>query len=89
MVIKRDTDVWELYRDHVPDFEELAGVEELLPQQPSKLHNTLARTDVLHVRGMGGGGFGDPVARARAAVQADVTSGLVTPARAAEVYRLS
>lgn len=87
-VIKRDTNVWELYRDHVPDFDELSGAEELLPQQPRRLRNVLAGTDVLRVRGMGGGGFGDPAARTRHAVQADVMSGLVTPDRAAETYQL-
>ena len=88
-VTKRATNVWELLQDHVPDFDELAGSEELLPQQPSKLHNVLANTDVLRVRGMGGGGFGEPAVRSREAVEADVLDGLVTPGRAAEIYRLS
>lgn len=87
-VVKRGTNVWELFRDHVPEFDELAGEEELLPQQPRKLDNLLGNADVLHVRGMGGGGFGRPAARDRASVRADLKNELVTPTRAAEVYRL-
>lgn len=87
-VIKRGTNVWELFRDHVPEFDELSGDEELLPQQPRKLDNPLRSTDVLHVKGMGGGGFGRPAARDRAAVRADLDNELITPTRAEQVYGL-
>lgn len=85
-IIKRNTNIWELLGDHAPSFDELEGDEELLPQQPSRLHNRLGNADVLRVRGMGGGGFGDPADRLREAVERDVRNGLVTPERAAEVY---
>ncbi|MFI6349035.1 hydantoinase B/oxoprolinase family protein [Streptomyces sp. NPDC050560] len=84
--VKRGTDVAALLRDHVPDFDELAGETELLPQQPRSLAGRLGAADVLRVRGMGGGGFGPPGARERDAVLGDVAEGLVSPERAARVY---
>ncbi|MEU1599485.1 hypothetical protein ABZ468_43450 [Streptomyces sp. NPDC005708] len=72
----------------MPSFDELSGESELLPQQPKALHNSLRNVDVIHVTGMGGGGFGAPTERAREAVLSDVAQGLVSPERAASVYGL-
>ncbi|MEU6656056.1 hydantoinase B/oxoprolinase family protein [Streptomyces sp. NPDC046900] len=88
VVIERGSDVWEKLADHVPSFDELSGESELLPQQPKALHNSLRNVDVIHVTGMGGGGFGVPTERAREAVLSDVAQGLVSPERAASVYGL-
>lgn len=45
--------------------------------------------DRLRLRMAGGGGFGDPTARDRAAVLDDVADGLVSSAAARDVYRMS
>lgn len=42
--------------------------------------------EVIRLWGGGGGGYGDPLERDPAAVAADVAAGLVSPARAREVY---
>jgi N-methylhydantoinase B len=42
--------------------------------------------EVVHIRGSGGGGYGDPLQRAVEAVVTDVRNGLVSEQRAASVY---
>ena len=53
---------------------------------PSKIATTLAEGDRLLVETAGGGGYGDPRARAREAVRADVANGKVSRKAAREVY---
>ena len=53
---------------------------------PSKIATTLAEGDRLMVETAGGGGYGDPRARAREAVRADVANGKVSRKAAREVY---
>jgi N-methylhydantoinase B len=84
--IKRSTDVMDRLAHRVPTYGELAAEEEFLPQQPVALHNTVRSGDVLHVRGMGGGGFGDPKRRVPDRVAVDVAEGLVSADRARLVY---
>jgi N-methylhydantoinase B len=86
VTIKRGTDVMRRLATTVPDFHELPGEEELLPQQPSSLTARVRSGDVVHVRGMGGGGYGDPRARDPHLVAEDVDSGLLSPDRAERVY---
>ena len=45
--------------------------------------------DRLVVMTPGGGGIGEPTSRDRAAVQADLEAGLISPAVATEVYGLA
>lgn len=47
---------------------------------------TVNTGDVIRIRTANGGGYGDPHQRERAAVEADLRNGLVTPERAREVY---
>ncbi len=61
------------------------GREEIIP---SKQLTTLDKGDRLIVETAGGGGYGDPHARARDAVGEDVRNGKVSAAAAAEVYGL-
>jgi N-methylhydantoinase B len=67
-----------------PSYDELGGDEETLAQQ-MPMHRVTS-DDVAFVRGMGGGGYGDPRQRDPALVAADVADGLVSIARAREVY---
>ena len=53
----------------------------------AKGKETVPAGSVLVLETPGGGGMGDPAARRRAAVEADVEAGLVSPAAAREVYR--
>ena len=53
---------------------------------PSKIVTTLATGDRLLVETAGGGGYGDPKCRARAAVREDVANGKVSRKAAREVY---
>ncbi|WP_242902322.1 hydantoinase B/oxoprolinase family protein [Actinomadura terrae] len=48
----------------------------------------LGRGDVIEIHTSGGGGYGDPRERSRAAVRADVRDGLVSEAAARDVYGL-
>lgn len=86
VTIKRGTDVMRRLATTVPDFHELPGEEELLPQQPLSLTARVRSGDVVHVRGMGGGGYGDPAKRDPRQVAEDVDSGLLSPDRAERVY---
>lgn len=83
IAIKRGTDVLQRLAD-VPLYEELAGPEEVLAQQTPP--RPVRAGDVVHVRGMGGGGYGDPRRRDARRVQEDVREGLVSPVRAREIY---
>jgi N-methylhydantoinase B len=49
----------------------------------------LRRDDSLYVRWNGGGGYGDPLDRSAAAVQADVQAGIVSTAAAENIYGVS
>lgn len=86
VTIKRGTDVMRQLATTVPGFDELSGEEELLQQQPSSLTARVRSGDVVHVRGMGGGGFGDPRKRDTRLVAEDVDSGLLSSDRAERVY---
>jgi N-methylhydantoinase B len=89
VTFKRGTDVWQQLRERVPAFDDLSGEPELQPQQPTRLVNPLGGADVMQVRGMGGGGFGDPLLRSRDAVRRDVRDGFVSAERARQVYGFS
>jgi N-methylhydantoinase B len=86
VTLKRATDVLERLRVAVPSFEELPGEPEVLPQQPTSLTAKVRLGDVVHVRGMGGGGFGDPLLRDPDRVAQDLEDGLLTRERAERVY---
>ncbi len=55
-------------------------------RMPSKFLTTIREGDVIRLRLASGGGHGDPLARAPAAVLADVVDEKITPAFAAEAY---
>ena len=55
---------------------------------PLKGKSPIAAGDRLRVRYPGGGGFGDPKKRDRAAVAADLEAGLISETVAREVYGL-
>lgn len=86
VMVKRGTDVVQRLAQHVPSFDELTGEQERLPQQPGSLTAKVRVGDVVHVRGMGGGGFGDPLQRDPTLVARDVEDGLLSPERARAVY---
>lgn len=81
IVIKRQTDVLSLFgKGKVPGYDDLEGSEELLDQKPAGLGRTVRSGDVIRVRGMGGGGYGDPTLRNPAAIAEDLGEGFVTQA---------
>jgi N-methylhydantoinase B len=82
--VKRGTDVLERLAEGPPLYDELEGDEEVLAQQVPP-HPLLAG-DVVHVRGMGGGGYGLPRLRERDMVAHDLSEQLITPGRARDVY---
>ena len=85
--MKRSTDVFSLYgKGKVPAYEDLTGEEELLPQMPAGLNRKVCTGDVIRVRGMGGGGYGNPAERDREAIELDIAEGLMTRAFADEHY---
>ncbi len=55
-------------------------------QLPAKVNFTLEPGDAVRFELGGGGGYGDPRARAREAVERDLADGRITPAHAAEAY---
>jgi N-methylhydantoinase B len=67
---------------------------EILRKEGSKKHYSLAsglsvnRDDVIHIVTANGGGLGDPKERDRDAVREDIRNGLISEARAREVYGL-
>ena len=56
---------------------------------PSKVTTTVPGDNVIVTQTPGGGGFGDPAERDPQAVLADVVSGLVSAARARDIYRVA
>jgi N-methylhydantoinase B len=84
ITVKRGTDVLERLSESPPLYEELGGQEEVLAQQTAP--RLVRAGDVVQVRGMGGGGYGDPRRRDPRHVQADVREGLVSPERARDIY---
>jgi N-methylhydantoinase B len=84
IAVKHATNVREGLARGAPAYEELKGVEEVLPQQVAT--HPVRADDVVYVQGMGGGGYGDPKRRDPERVAADVRDGLVSVARAREVY---
>jgi N-methylhydantoinase B len=86
---KRQTDVFSLFgKGRVPTYDEVTGQgdEELLPQMPAALNRKVRSGDVIRVRGMGGGGYGPPADRDRAAIEEDLAEGLMTRAFADQHY---
>jgi N-methylhydantoinase B len=84
MKTKHRTRIQDRLSEGPPSYEELDGDEETLAQQ-MPMHRVTS-DDVAFVRGMGGGGYGDPRQRDPALVAADVADGLVSVARARDVY---
>jgi len=84
VTLKRGTDIWERLAEAPPRYDELGGDEQLLPQQVAT--HPIHAGDVIDVRGMGGGGYGDPLKRDPARVAVDVSEGYVSVARARSVY---
>jgi N-methylhydantoinase B len=84
--MKRGTDVLRRLGEGPPLYRDLEGEEELLPQQVPP--HPVRTGDVVQVRGMGGGGYGDPRRRDRKRLLEDVADGLISPRRAHDVYGL-
>jgi N-methylhydantoinase B len=84
--MKRGTDVLRRLGEGPPLYRDLEGEEELLPQQVPP--HPVRAGDVVQVRGMGGGGYGDPRRRDRKRLLEDVADGLISPQRAHDVYGL-
>jgi N-methylhydantoinase B len=84
--MKRGTDVLGRLAEGPPLYRDLEGEEELLPQQVPP--HPVRAGDVVQVRGMGGGGYGDPRRRDRKRLLEDVADGLISPQRARDVYGL-
>lgn len=87
IAMKRGTNVLEQMADGVPIYEELEGEEEALPQRAEP--RPVRAGDVVLVQGMGGGGYGDPRRRDPDLVAVDVREGLVSAARARDVYAVA
>jgi N-methylhydantoinase B len=84
IAVKHDTGVLEALAGGPPLYAELKGEGAVLPQQVAA--HPVRAGDVVYVRGMGGGGYGDARQRDPARVAADVREGVVSAARADTVY---
>ena len=87
IAVKHGTDVLARLAEGPPLYEELEGSEEILAQQMPT--HEIRAGDVVHVRGMGGGGYGDPRERDPEKVRDDVANGLVSAEQAREMYGLT
>ena len=85
-VIKRGTNIWELFAGgELPsELEQIDGELEIYPD--SIVHTSQARDDVYRCVAMGGGGYGDPIDRDPERVRRDVVAGVVTRDQAFERY---
>ena len=85
-VIKRATNIWELFAQGVipSELEEIDGELEVFAD--SIVHTSQARDDVYRCIAMGGGGYGDPIERDPERVLRDVIAGVVTVEHAALRY---
>jgi N-methylhydantoinase B len=85
-VIKRGTNIWELFAGgELPsELEQIDGELEIYPD--SIVHTSQARDDVYRCVAMGGGGYGDPIDRDPERVRRDVVAGVVTHDQALERY---
>jgi N-methylhydantoinase B len=83
--LKRKSDIWaQLKRGKIP--QELSEVKGKLEVATGITPTFQAKDDVYHCIGMGGGGYGDPLARDSELVLRDVINGLVTPEWAERMY---
>ena len=87
-VVKRDTNLWQLFKKGVMpgDITEISGKEET-PQPISR--SQLRRGEVCHLSSCGGGGYGDPVEREAESVLRDILHGLVSREWAEKIYGVS
>ena len=84
LAIKKDTDVLQLLPKGLPSWNDISGVEQVLPGRP--LPFPLSESDVVFMSNGGGGGYGDPLDRETRSVLKDVLDGYVSPGKAANDY---
>ncbi len=84
-LIKRGTDVEDLMKRGklVEEMDEAQGKLEILP---AMINTSMKKGDLYLARGMGGGGWGDPLQREPALVAKDVANKLVSTGSAAAIY---
>ena len=85
-VIKRATNIWELFAGGVlpSELDEIDGELEIFTD--SIVRTSQRRNDVYRLIAMGGGGYGDPLDREPERVLKDVIAGVVTAEQARERY---
>ena len=82
--VKHGTDVMTRLSEGPPSYAEIPGEDETLSQQmPS---HEIRSGDVVYVRGMGGGGYGDPRRRDPAKIEEDIANGLMGAEQAREEH---
>ncbi len=84
LATKFATDVLELLPKGLPDWQDIAGEEQILSGRP--LPFPLGESDVVLMSNPGGGGYGDPLDRDPLLVRKDVADGYVSPEKAATDY---
>ena len=77
-MIKRQTDIWELFAQGImpSELDQIGGELEVFAD--SIVHTSQARDDVYRCIAMGGGGYGDPLDRDPESVLRDVIAGVVS-----------
>lgn len=86
LAIKRNSNLWELWRQGAMPTD-LAGIQaEKVELPPPFTYTRLRKGDVFECAGGGGGGYGDPIERAAGAVERDVKNGLVSREAASAHY---
>lgn len=84
LAIKKDTDVLQLLPKGLPSWNDISGVEQILPGRP--LPFPLSESDVVFMSNGGGGGYGDPLDRDPHAVLKDLLDGYVSREKSASDY---
>lgn len=84
IAMKRGTPVEQLLAAGPPLYAEIDAPEEILPQQVAE--HPIRTGDLVRVRGMGGGGYGDPFRRDPERVATDVREGYLTRSHAEAAY---
>ncbi|MDZ4245493.1 MAG: hydantoinase B/oxoprolinase family protein, partial [Dehalococcoidia bacterium] len=82
--VKRSTNINELLKQTVPDFEDVSGDEITLPQKNSPF--AVNPGDVLFLRCPGGGGAGNPTERDRKSIELDLREGYISREYAEKEY---
>ncbi|MFC1968328.1 hydantoinase B/oxoprolinase family protein [Chloroflexota bacterium] len=86
LMLKSNTNISELLKLRVPNFDEIEGEQVILAQKSPPI--PIDESSVYCIRSQGGGGYGDPLDRDPTLVQKDVLEGYVSLEKAKSDYKV-